>query len=124
MLFGKRRWAVRVVKEAGLKVGSPIAVEAVDLLVGEAKAAQTLCGDTRPELDDLDYVTQAARALPEEAGALERLTGRIGLAPDQAGLTLRSVSDAAVRVFVAQGRELGAQRPDRTREPWPHGHAG
>lgn len=118
MLFGKRRWAVRVVKEAGLKIGSPIAVEAVDLLVGEAKAAQTLSGGAQPELDDLDYVMQAARALPEEEAAVGRLTGQIGLAPDQAGLTLKGVSDAAVRLFIAQGRELGAKRPGRMREPW------
>src|SRR5437870_959334 len=107
MLFGKRRWSVRVVKEAGLKVGSPVAVEAVDLLVAEAKAAEILSGGGQPELDDLDYVVQAARALPEEDAAVERLTGRVGLPPDEAGVTLKGVSEAALRIFVAEGREPG-----------------
>lgn len=118
MLLGKRRWAVRVVKGAGLKIGSPLAVEVVDLLVGEAKAAEALSGGAQPDLDDLDYVVQAARALPEEEAAVGRLTGQIGMAPDEAGLLLAGVSKAAVTLFTEEGRELGAKRPDRVREPW------
>lgn len=118
MLLGKRRWAVRAAKAAGLKIGGPLAVEVVDLLVSEAKAAQTLSGGAQPDLDDLDYVVQAARALPEDEAAVVRLTGRIGMGPDEAGLLLAGVSRAAVALFTAEGRDLGAKRPDRAREPW------
>jgi hypothetical protein len=123
MLFGKRRWAVRVVKEAGGKVGKPVAVEMVDLLVGGAKRVQRDLGGP-PDFDDLDHLVRAAKALPGDEAAVERLTSRIGYAPDQAGLLLTGVADAAVRVYEAEGRSLGAKRGDREREPWPpHGAA-
>jgi hypothetical protein len=123
MLFGKRRWAVRVIKEAGGKVGKPAAVELVDLLVAGAKHVHHDLGGP-PDFDDLDLVVRAAKALPGDEAAVERLTSRIGYAPDQAGLLLKGVADAAVRVYEAEGRSLGAKRPDREREPWPpHGAA-
>lgn len=124
MLFGKRRWAVRVVKESGGAIGKPVAVELVDLLVGEAKRVQRDLGGP-PDFDDLDQVVRAAKALPGEEEAVKRLTGRVGYAPDQAGLLLKGLADAAVRVYEAEGRSLGAKRGEREREPWPpHGAAG
>lgn len=123
MLFGKRRWGVRVVKEAGGQIGKPVAVELVDLVVGRAKAVQRDLGGP-PDFDDLDHVVRAARALPGDEAAVERLSSRIGYAPDQAGLLLKSLSDAAVRLYEGEGRSLGAKRRDREREPWPpHGAA-
>jgi hypothetical protein len=121
MLFGKRRWAVRVIKAASLKVGSPAAVEVVDLLVQGAKAAERLAGDHDRHLDDLDFIAQTARALVRDDQAADRLTSRIGIGPEEAARTLKAAADAADSLFQAEGREPGAPRPGRVREPWKPG---
>ena len=64
-MFDKHRWAVGVVREAGIPIQSPQGKAITDLLVVSAKRAQRLAKSSGPRgaLDDLDFVCMAARAL-------------------------------------------------------------
>ena len=121
-MFDKHRWAVGVVREAGIPIQSPQGKAITDLLVVSAKRAQRLAKSSGPRgaLDDLDFVCMAARALPVEAGASDRIEDALNL-PHGTGEGLRLLQDvaaAAIRYYQDEGRDLGAPRPERMREPW------
>jgi hypothetical protein len=80
MLFGKRRWAFRIIEIAGYEVLSPLGATLVRLLVGRAKTAQR--ASRRP--GDLLHVATAAITLPDDRPALEALASVGGFRPQLA----------------------------------------
>lgn len=120
MLFGKRRWAAEVAAAAGLAPKSPDSAAVVRLLVVGSKQAQRMVrkGGPRGDMDDLDFVMMCARALPDDAAAVSRVETDLGLSDGEGRKILAGVAAAAVRLYQSNGRDLGAPRPGRTREPW------
>lgn len=120
MLFGKRRWATEVAEAAGMETHSPAAQAVVRLLVVGAKQAQRMTRNAGPrgDMDDLDFVLMCARALPDNPAAVTRAEKDLGLPQGEGRTTLAGVAAAAVRLYQSNGRELGAPRPGRMREPW------
>ncbi len=120
MLLGKRRWATDVAEAAGLGAATGPGKAVVRLLVVGSKVAQRMARGSGPrgDLDDLDYVLMAARAMPDNPAAVSRAEKDLGLAEGQGRAALLKVAAAAVGLYQANGRDLSARRPDRMREPW------
>lgn len=127
MIFGKRRWATAVAVRTGLEPKSAAGQAVVNLLtVGSKKAHRLAHADgPRGDLDDLDYVMMAGRALPYEASAAARIEKATSLPADQVARLLAEVAAATQRLYLDEGRDLSAPRPGRAREPWfkPAKHA-
>ena len=120
MLFGKRRWAAGVAGAAALEPASNTGRVIIALLVVGSKKAQRMVRGHGPrgDMDDLDFVMMAARALPDNPAAAARLEKTLSIPLTEANRLLAEVAAAAIRFYQAQGRELGAPRPPRAREPW------
>jgi hypothetical protein len=120
MVFGKRRWATGVAREAALAPDTPAGKIVIALLTVSSKRAQRLARTSGPrsEMDDLDFVAMAARALPTDADAVARIEKTLDLPKVDAERLLAQVAVAANRFYQDEGRDLGAPRPDRVREPW------
>jgi tRNA pseudouridine-54 N-methylase len=120
MLFAKRRWATEVAGAAGLEAASNTGRVVITLLVIGAKQAHRMVRGEGPRgsVDDLDLVMMAARALPDTPAAAARLEKTLSISLGETERLLSEVAAAAVRFYLAQGRDLSAPRPPRAREPW------
>jgi hypothetical protein len=120
MLFGKRRWAVKVAQAAALAPASDAGRATVALLVVGPKKAQRLVRGAGPrgDMDDLDFIMRAARALSDNPAAAARLQKALAIPLTEAERMLAEIAAAAIRVYQGEGRDLGVPRPPRVREPW------
>lgn len=80
MLFGKRRWAYRVIERAGYRVTTPLGVALVKMLVDGAKASERAL--RKP--GDLLHVANAALALHHSSEARDELAKVRGGTPEVA----------------------------------------
>ena len=108
MFLGKRYWAERAVRKAGVPVDDPVGVELTDMLVIGAtqcqEAFQAKPGGGRA--DDLDFTVMSARIMPSNASALRRVRDRYALPEETARHMLGLVRQAAYDLFADEGRRL------------------
>lgn len=106
MYLGKRYWAEKAVRRAGVPAGDPVGDELADMLVSGANQFQEKLRSTRMMADDLDYTVMTARIMPTNATALRRVRERYALPEDTARRMLFLVRDAAFDIFAAEGRQF------------------
>jgi len=95
MLFGKRRWAFRVVERAGFEVLSGLGAALVNLLVARAKASER----ASRQRGDLLHIRNAAVALESDEAALDELARIPGGRPAVA----EKISRTAREMFLLYG---------------------
>lgn len=101
-LFGKHRWAFRVIERAGYEVLSAIGATLVGLLVSGAKASARA---TR-QRGDLLHVRNAAVAIESDEAALDRLASIPGGGP----IVAAKVSRAARELFLLYDQRSKSRR--------------
>jgi hypothetical protein len=106
VFLGKRYWAEKAVRAAGVPAGDPVGVELADMLVSGAEQFQHKLRTTKMVADDLDFTVMTARIMPTNATALRRVRDRYALPEDTARRMLFLVRDAAFDIFAAEGRQF------------------
>jgi hypothetical protein len=104
-MFGKRRWAVRVIDHMGLKAGEPVGGELVSLLVSLSKQLGVHNNSRGPRLDDGDLVLQAALMAATDPRTVGRLTNDTGVSSEAAAEYAGLLFQAAEVLAVKSGRE-------------------
>ena len=91
MVFGRRRWAIRVVKRAGFLTRSREGKILVDLLVGASKK-------NPKDLPTAEQVLFAALRMFHNQAAIARMTEGLGVSPADAESALAKLPNAAIAI--------------------------
>lgn len=107
MYLGKRYWAERAVRAAGVPADDPVGADLTDMLVLGAEQCHRMFRTTpgAPRADDLDFTMISARAMPTSVSAVRRVSERYSLPEATTTRLLSLVRKGAFEVFAEQGRK-------------------
>ena len=91
MVFGRRRWAIRVIKRAGFLARSREGKILIDLLVGASKK-------NPKDLPTAEQVLFAALRMFHNQAAIARMTEGLGVSPVDAERALAILPNAAIAI--------------------------
>ena len=110
MVFGRRRWAIRVIKRAGFLTRSREGKILVDLIVGASKK-------NPKDLPTAEQVLFAALRMFHNPAAIARMTGGLGVSPVDAESALAKLPNAAIAIAAEKRMEQFVEVANRIHFP-------